>query len=134
MLRANIQPQLWTKVLEIMPTPAFSRKSIYNIWADLQSKQWKRDPDEVTSAKILIAEASEKPTGQDTSENTPPQPGNSKQLYSVVELVPLHDEPGVSAIAFSLPKILRKTGGRVRELAMDSACAYRTIHDFIIPY
>ncbi|KAJ7046237.1 hypothetical protein C8F04DRAFT_876143, partial [Mycena alexandri] len=35
--------------------------------------------------------------------------------------IPLPDVPGVTAIAFSLPNILREVGGRVRELSLDSA-------------
>jgi len=42
-------------------------------------------------------------------------------LYSV-EPIPLAQEDGVTAIAFALPDLLRQFGGRIRELALDSAC------------
>ena len=34
----------------------------------------------------------------------------------------MHDEPGFSAIAFSLPEIIRKWDSKIREVALDSAC------------
>jgi hypothetical protein len=77
---------------------------------------WKRDPDEVKSAKILLEEAftkSDSETRSSTDKNL--------NTYSV-EPIPVHDEPGFTAIAFSLPEVLRKWGGKVRELSLDSAC------------
>ncbi|KAF7965234.1 hypothetical protein HWV62_44909 [Athelia sp. TMB] len=55
------------------------------------------------SANILLKEAKAKPG-----------------LYTA-EPIPLPAEPSVSALAFSLPGLLRQFGGRVRELALDSA-------------
>lgn len=40
----------------------------------------------------------------------------------MVQPIPLHEEPGFTALAFSLPQILRQWGGRIREIALDSAC------------
>lgn len=74
----------------------------------MSSKEWKRDPDQVKSAKILLDEAF---TNSSTDKNT----------YSV-EPIPVHDEPGFIAIAFCLPEVLRKWGGKIRELSLDSAC------------
>lgn len=59
---------------------------------------------EVKSAQILLEEAQAKPG-----------------LYTV-EPIPLVPEAGVSALAFCLPGLLRQFGGRVREVALDSAC------------
>lgn len=42
-------------------------------------------------------------------------------LYTI-EPIPLHEEEGLTAIAFALPEILRKFGGRVHELSLDSTC------------
>ncbi|KAF8956350.1 hypothetical protein BDZ97DRAFT_1671707 [Flammula alnicola] len=95
--------QLWQEVLKIDPKPAYSQKAIYQLWSDHTSKQWKRDPDEVKSAKILIDEASK----------------NGNSLYNV-EPIPLHNEEGFTAIAFALPEILHQWGGRIREQALDS--------------
>ena len=80
------------------------------MWNESSSKKWKRDPDEVKSAKILLEEAF-------TKSNT----DSDKSAYSV-ETIPVHDEPGFTAIAFCLPEVLRKWGGKVRELSLDSAC------------
>ncbi|KAJ3496485.1 hypothetical protein NLJ89_g10479 [Agrocybe chaxingu] len=102
--------QIWSKVLEIYKTPSFSRKSISYIWHEKTSHKWKQDPDELKSAKILIEEAT----------STIPK-GNP--LYSV-QSVPLHEEEGFTAIAFSLLEILQKWGGKIREVELDSACIY----------
>lgn len=95
------------------PQPKFSQKTIYNLWSEHISKKWKRDEDEVKSAKLLISEAS----SQHGHEN------GSSGLYTVMP-VPLHDEPGFVAIAFVLQEVLRRWGGRIREISLDSACAF----------
>ena len=95
------------------PQPKFSLKTIYNLWSEHISKKWKRDEDEVKSAKILINKAS----SQQSHEN------GSSSLYTVTP-VPLHDEPGFVAIAFVLQEVLRQWGGRIREISLDSACMF----------
>lgn len=70
----------------------------------MSSTKWKRDEDEVKSARILLEEAQA-----------------SKGLYQVQE-IPLPDIPGYTVLAFALPNVIRQWGGRVRELALDSAC------------
>ncbi|KAJ7681380.1 hypothetical protein B0H17DRAFT_1205904 [Mycena rosella] len=50
--------QLWDEVLKMHPNPSFTRKAIYAIWADINSSEWKRDPDELKSANILLDEFS----------------------------------------------------------------------------
>jgi hypothetical protein len=45
-------------------------------------------------------------------------------LYSVVEPIPIEEENGVTAIAFTLPEILRQWAGRIREIQLDSACEF----------
>lgn len=105
---ANGMSQLWTEILKDHPTPTFTKKAVYQIWSSIDSKKWKRDKDEFTSAKILLEEAK--------------VPGNHG-LYTV-QPIPLHTEPGMVAIAFALPDILRKWGGRVREVSLDSACEF----------
>ncbi|KAG6821690.1 hypothetical protein H0H92_001367, partial [Tricholoma furcatifolium] len=55
--------QLWVEVLKTNPSPSFSRKAIYQLWQERNSLEWKRDADEVISAKRLIEEASESNSG-----------------------------------------------------------------------
>jgi hypothetical protein len=94
-------------VVDINPEdPSISRKSVYQMWLDVASTKWKRDEDEVKSAKILLEEARQ----------------SGKQGMYTVEPIPLEEEDGFKAIAFTLPDVLRKFGGRVRELSLDSAC------------
>ncbi|PPQ86124.1 hypothetical protein CVT25_002759 [Psilocybe cyanescens] len=49
--------QLWDAILQKIPTPSFSCKSIYHIWHKNSSHQWKKDFDEVKSSRILIEKA-----------------------------------------------------------------------------
>ena len=95
------------------PQPKFSRKTVYNLWSEHVSKKWKRDEDEVKSAKMLIEEAS----------NPQNQGNEARGLYTIMP-VPLHDEPGFIAIAFVLKEVLSQWGGRIREISLDSACAF----------
>ncbi|KAJ7689078.1 hypothetical protein B0H14DRAFT_2420865 [Mycena olivaceomarginata] len=100
--------QLWDEILKVHPNPPFSRKAIHSMWAQINATEWKRDPDELKSAKIIL---------EDFSNSAP----GKKPLYTV-ESIPLPDVPDFTAIAFCLPNILREVGGRVRELSLDSAC------------
>ncbi|KAL6303645.1 hypothetical protein BKA93DRAFT_329747 [Sparassis latifolia] len=77
------------------------------MWSEADSKNWKRDGNELKSAKILLEEGCK----------------NSSGLYTV-QPVPIASPPGLTTIAFSLPNILRQWGGRIRELAMDSTCEF----------
>ncbi|KAJ7015883.1 hypothetical protein C8F04DRAFT_1204854 [Mycena alexandri] len=51
--------QLWDEILKVHPNPPFSRKVIHSMWADINAKEWKRDPDELKSAKIILEEFSD---------------------------------------------------------------------------
>ncbi|KAJ7241576.1 hypothetical protein C8J57DRAFT_1560753, partial [Mycena rebaudengoi] len=88
--------QLWDEILKIHPQPRFTRKVIYALWADLNSSEWKRDPDELKSANILLEEFS----------CVGPDPITGKKPLYSVEPIPLTDEPRFTAIAFALPQLL----------------------------
>ncbi|KAF9024172.1 hypothetical protein BDZ89DRAFT_1188004 [Hymenopellis radicata] len=99
-------PQLWGEILKTHPSPDFTQKSIYNLWAQQSEHQWKRDADEVKSARILLEEFQNKPVNS---------------AYSI-ESIPMPEaQDGFTALAFSLPNTLRKWGGTIREVALDSA-------------
>ncbi|RDX40007.1 hypothetical protein OH76DRAFT_1366849 [Lentinus brumalis] len=98
--------QLWTDILKQHPEPLFERKSVYAKWAQQDRLRWKRDDDELKSARILLDEAK--------------AGGSHAELYTV-EAVDLPEVEGFTALAFALPNILRKWGGRIREIALDSA-------------
>jgi hypothetical protein len=100
--------KLWDEILKTHLKPTFTKKAIFQIWSKIDSQNWKRDEDELKSAKMLLEEAR--------------KPGKHG-LYTV-EPIPLHEEDGLTAIAFALPDILRKFGGRVRELSLDSTCEF----------
>ena len=82
--------QLGTEILQKYPKPSFTHKSIYQIWLWLSSCSWKRDEDEIRSARILLEEFW-KPSAD--------------HLYTV-ELIPVEQGEGITVIAFTLPENL----------------------------
>ena len=111
--------QLWTEILQKHPRPSFTRKSVVQLWSRLNSHLWKRDEDEVRSAWILLEEH--------RSRRSETSGGTLSGIYSVVEPIPIEEETGITAIAFTLPEILRQWGGRIREIQLDSACEFEQI-------
>jgi hypothetical protein len=76
------------------------------LWSRLSSRTWKRDEDEVQSARLLLEEF---------------KISSPDRLYTV-EPIPVEQDEGITVIVFALPEILRQWGGRLRELQLDSAC------------
>ncbi|EGO04979.1 hypothetical protein SERLA73DRAFT_44838 [Serpula lacrymans var. lacrymans S7.3] len=103
-VRRHILSQLWNKILEKYPNLMFTGKDIYQIWSKIGSQQWKRDEDEMVSAKMLLEEGCKQ---------------GGLGVYSVlpIELIP---EPSLEALAFVLPDALKQWGGRIQELSLDS--------------
>ncbi|KAG6818800.1 hypothetical protein H0H93_001521 [Arthromyces matolae] len=103
----EVREYLWDEILKKHPSPKFSRKSVYQLWLDRSSQQWKRDSDEVTSANILIREAFQSGTESSTAYKAEP--------------IDIHSEEGFISVAFALPDLLKKWGHQIRELSLDSA-------------
>jgi hypothetical protein len=78
-------------------------------------KSWKRDDDEVKSAKKLIEEAASLPRTE-------------AERLNRVELIPLEDEDSFVGLALAMPEVLRQWGGRIREISLDSACKTKILH------
>ncbi|KAJ6484693.1 hypothetical protein C8R45DRAFT_829659, partial [Mycena sanguinolenta] len=94
--------QLWKEILKTNPDSTFSQKAVYNQWFKEQRSQWCRHKDELKSAKILLAEFS----------------SNPKYELETIRLP--DDRGGCTAIAFTLPTLIRKWAGIIREVALDS--------------
>ncbi len=95
------------------PEPDFTQKSVYSIWLKQHQQEWKRDEDELASAKILLEEFRNQPSGS---------------AYNI-EPIPMPEaDDGYTALAFSLPNPIRKWGGKIREVALDSACMLYLIY------
>ena len=105
--------QLWAKILQKHPQPSFAQKSVVQLWSQLNSHLWKQDDEEVRSARILLEE----------HQNSPPDRSLSG-LLTKVEPIPIEEEIGVMAIAFTLLDILCQWGGRICEVQLDSACEF----------
>ncbi|KAJ7301424.1 hypothetical protein DFH08DRAFT_827548 [Mycena albidolilacea] len=104
--------QLWDEILKNHPRPSFTRQVIYAMWAENNAMEWKRDPDELKSAQILLDEF--------TASEPTPTSGGKEPLYTI-EQISLTSQPGFTAIVFALPKLLREVGGRVSATASGSA-------------
>lgn len=74
------------------------------------------DDDELESAIKIIKRASTEQIG--THDGCP--------LFRAEPII-LHTVEGFSVVAFALPSVLEKWGGRVREVALDSACKQKYI-------
>ncbi|KAF8912407.1 hypothetical protein CPB85DRAFT_1561485 [Mucidula mucida] len=103
-LRPN---QLWTEILKDYAKPQFSYRLIYYLWARQHQSEWKRDEDELKSTRILIDEYSCE------------APGQSYHIQNVP--MPEKADNGFTAVAFVTPNVIRKWGGKVCKIAMDSA-------------
>lgn len=97
-------------MLELHPIPTFQRKAVMQMWREDTQTAWKRDDDEVKSARILLEEAAKR------SEDD-----KKRGLYSISQ-IDLPQEDGFTALAFTLPDLLNDWGGVIRELQLDSAC------------
>lgn len=95
-------------ILKKEPYPSFSRKTIYQMHSALDSKKWHHDNNELVSSRVVIQESL---AGLD--------PG-----LSSAQPIPLPEEPGILAIAFCLPHIIKKWDTWIREIAMDSTCEF----------
>ena len=56
-----------------IPKPPFSRKAIAHMVSEINSTEWKRDPDELKSSKILLEEFSEKHRDPETGSTAIPK-------------------------------------------------------------
>lgn len=74
---------------------------MYARWAELNEEQWRLDDDQVKSAARLLA----------------------KMDGKEVEIIPVTQEDGIHAIAFTFKDVLEKIGKEVIEIAMDSTCS-----------
>ncbi|KAJ7721232.1 hypothetical protein B0H14DRAFT_587392 [Mycena olivaceomarginata] len=90
--------ELWNGVLKIIPNPSFTRKVIGSMVSELNATEWRRDPDELKSARALLKEF----------QHPEPAPNTGKKPLYSIEPIPVHEEPGFIAIAFCLPQILRE--------------------------
>ncbi|KAJ6458878.1 hypothetical protein C8R47DRAFT_1244886 [Mycena vitilis] len=97
-------PQLWKEILKSHPQPDFTPKAVYNLLSRKKRVYWHRCDDEVESAKTIIKEFS----AHDSMYEAEPIP------------MPESPEDGITALAFALPSLIRKWGGTIREVAIDS--------------
>lgn len=104
---------MWSAILEKNPTPPFSRKACANIWQKLNGAEYRRDDDELKSARALLREFT---TSLD-----------ERYRVEEVDLPPLD---GFTGIAFVLTHFLKKFRDIVRELALDSTCAFHWFYQF----
>ncbi|CAK5273379.1 unnamed protein product, partial [Mycena citricolor] len=104
--RADMRgPQIWKEILKTYPEPLFSYHQVYNHLLKLNSGSWRLDEDEEKSARFLIEKlCAERPDS------------------AVLEHIELPDDPddGYTAFAFGLPSLIKKWGGCVLELQLDS--------------
>lgn len=90
---------------------------MFNIWHALDEKNWKRHDSPLRSAELLLEELYDDP-----------------EIRYKPQRIPLSsDIDGFQALAWALPPMLAKWGGRIRELALDSACECFLFYSVISP-
>ncbi|CAK5263435.1 unnamed protein product [Mycena citricolor] len=94
--------EIWKKILAVYPQPMFTRQQIYNRWLLKTNSKWRLDDNEVKSAKMLLEALR-----------------NSKEGY-VEPIVFPEDNDGYTAFGFALPSLIRRWGGAIVEVALDS--------------
>lgn len=100
--------KIYSQILSVYPESNFSQKGVFNIWHALDEKNWKRHDDPLRSAELLLEELHDDPMVRYKPEHI--------SLSTSIE--------GFQSLAWALPPVIVKWGGRVRELALDSACKY----------
>ena len=102
----------------LYPKPDFSRKSVHHFWASLACAEYQLDPDQLTSARMLLEKA-----------KIARQLGN----YLAEPLTSFPEVPGFTVIAWALPEMLSQWGSRICEVSLDSTCKYHgVIHALFI--
>lgn len=93
------------------PKLTFSRKAVYAKWVQQDCLKWKRAKDELKSAWILLDKA---------KWSEAPCTGTKNDILYTVDPINLPGKDSFKGIA--LLEILRKWGGHICELALNSAC------------
>ncbi len=104
--------KLWNEIIKLYPIPKISRKAVQYLWSRLNETDWKRDEDQLVSARKLLKEAEEA--------------HGLGSYHAQIITLPTEDER-YSALAWCLPDMHLQWGGRIREVALDSACAYHKL-------
>ena len=86
--------------------PPYTHLAAYQYWHSLNMKEWKLDPDPLTSANLLLSKVSV-----------------SEGVIPCVEVINIDQNPDYDCLTFSLPEILKDWGCQIKELVTDSSCA-----------
>ncbi|KAG9022921.1 hypothetical protein FS837_006091, partial [Tulasnella sp. UAMH 9824] len=89
--------KLWKEIRHRWPETEMTAMQVSNHWSKANEGVWKLDEDQVKSAQLLVEQAAGKE----------------------VEIVALHAEPGMLAIAFALKEPLEEWGEETAEIAFD---------------
>lgn len=92
--------QLWQRVKQEFPETEVTAKQVYAMWETINSSTWKLDPDQLTSARMVLERAA----------------------ASAIEIIPLRQEKGMSSVAFALKRPLELWGDKTEEIAIDGTC------------
>lgn len=111
----NTRSQIWKEILKKYPRLLFLRKTIHKMWLSIEQTIWRRDDDEVISAKMILEEGRVGKLGH----------------YRVdpITMKYAHEpDDGLKVLAWAVPEIMRDWGGRIREVSLDSTCTFFFFH------
>ncbi|KAF9508382.1 hypothetical protein BS47DRAFT_1302935, partial [Hydnum rufescens UP504] len=99
-VRGYILCPIWKEITQLEHNAEFTQAQVYAEWVRINESMWRRDKDQVKSARILLWEA------------------NGVE----VEEINIRDEPGVSVLAFALKFAIDNWGEQTVKLAIDGTC------------
>lgn len=100
MLTYFIVVQIWERVLRENSQTELTEKQIYASWAHLNEDTWRLNDEQVKSARSIL----------------------ENHEGDKIEIIPVHAEDGISAIAFGFKEVVDDYGEAITEIAMDSTC------------
>lgn len=101
--------QIWKEILKKYPRPLFLRKTIHKMWLDIEQTIWRRDDNQVISAKMILEEGRAGKLGH--------------YCVDPITMKYAHEpDDGFEVLAWAVPEIMRDWGGRIREVSLDSTC------------
>jgi len=96
--------QIWKNLVRDDPYLDFTSKQIHSLWTGVNEHKWKRDKEQILSARKVLQEAEE--------------------LRKDIRVLNIPEEPGMVTIAFALEESLRIVAPETTCIALDGTCEY----------
>ncbi|KIJ26066.1 hypothetical protein M422DRAFT_192663 [Sphaerobolus stellatus SS14] len=89
---------IWSRLVREFPDNEVTQSQVHFHWSCINKDAWRLDPDQIVSAMNVLKQA------------------NPEEI----EIIPMHEEEGISAFSFGLKDVIESFGSEINEIAMDS--------------